>query len=76
MDEAKEYVIKVNVNGKLADECLSVLQAKELVRCKDCVHWDKGCTEECNNTDSVCFHNGRCKPDWFCADGERRNTDV
>jgi len=44
----------------------------ELVRCKDCKHWDKECTEECDNIDSICFHNGRCKPDWFCADGERK----
>lgn len=44
---------------------------KEIVQCKDCVHWDKGHTEECDNSDSVCFHNGWCKPDWFCADGER-----
>jgi len=49
----------------------------EIVRCKDCIWWDKGHTEECDNSDSVCFHNGWCKPDWFCADGEkRRNEDV
>ena len=43
-----------------------------VVRCKDCIHWDKGYTEECGNLDSVCFHNGTCKPDWFCADGEHK----
>jgi len=42
----------------------------EIVRCEYCVYWDKGHSEECDNSDSVCFHNGRCKPDWFCADGE------
>ena len=42
-----------------------------IVRCKDCVHWDGGHTEECDNSDRTCFHNGWCKPDWFCADGER-----
>ena len=46
----------------------------EIVRCKYCVHWDEGHTEECGNPDSVCFHNGWCKPDWFCADGERRRN--
>lgn len=46
--------------------------AVPVVRCKDCIHWDKGHTEECDNSDSVCFHNGWCQPDWFCADGERR----
>lgn len=44
----------------------------ELVRCKNCKHWDREYTEECRNENSVCFSNGRCKPDWFCADGERR----
>lgn len=44
----------------------------ELVRCKDCIHWDIGHTEECDNSDSVCFHNGWCKPEWYCADGEKR----
>ena len=45
---------------------------ESVVRCKDCKYWDKDHTEECDNTDSVCFHNGWCKPDWFCANGERR----
>ncbi len=63
----KEYVMRYE------NEVLQLLPDKmqELVRCKDCIHWDKGHTEECGNLDSVCFHNGWCKPDWFCADGER-----
>ena len=47
----------------------------ELVRCKNCRHWDKGHTEECTNLDSVCFRNGLCKPDWYCADGERKEGE-
>lgn len=43
----------------------------EIVRCKDCNYWNKD-IEACDNSDSVCFHNGWCKPDWFCADGERK----
>ena len=43
-----------------------------VVRCKDCKHWDRDDTEECDNSDSVCFHNGWCEPDWFCADGEEK----
>ena len=46
----------------------------ELVRCKDCIHWDEGFTEECGNINSICFHNGWCKPTWFCADGERKEA--
>lgn len=66
----KEYVMRYE------DEILQLLPDKmqELVRCKDCIHWDKGHTEECDNLDSICFHNGWCKPDWFCADGERKES--
>ena len=46
-------------------------QQLTVVRCNECILWDKH-TEECGNPDSVCFHNGWCKPDWFCADGKRR----
>ena len=24
--------------------------------------------KDIDNLDSICFHNGWCKPDWFCAD--------
>jgi len=51
------------------------IDAVPVVRCKDCVHWDEGHTEECTNSDSVCFRNGWCKPDWFCADGERKDDE-
>ena len=47
-------------------------QKVEIVRCKDCKYWDKGHTEECSNLDSLCYHTGWCKPDWYCAAGERR----
>ena len=62
------------------DEVISVKREefrkapKELVRCKDCDYWDRGHTEECDNSDSVCFHNGWCKPDFYCADGWRRGV--
>lgn len=64
----KEYIMRYE------NEVLQLLPDKiqPLIRCKDCIHWDKGHTEECDNSDSVCFHNGWCKPDWFCADGERK----
>ena len=46
-------------------------QQPTVVRCNECICWDKH-IEECGNPDSVCFHNGWCKPNWFCADGKRR----
>ena len=45
----------------------------ELVRCKDC-YWRSEIDEECANSDSVCYRNGRVADDWFCADGERRES--
>ena len=60
-------------NAEMAEGVKELLKEQEaVVRCKDCIHWDKGHTEECDNIDSVSFHNGVCKPDWFCTDGERR----
>ena len=59
-----ELIIKKSNDGTL-------LPVGELIRCKDCIYWDKGHTEECCNSDSVCFHNGLCEQNWFCADGER-----
>lgn len=53
-------------------ECLNKkVDMVEVVRCKYCSEWDET-TEECSNIDSVCFRNGRCRPDWFCADGKRK----
>lgn len=65
-----EYIIReTGYPGQLKQEV-----AGELVRCKDCIHWDKEHTEECGNPDSICFRNGWCKPDWFCGGGERRES--
>ena len=55
-------------------EILALLKEQEaVVRCKDCINWDNH-TEECSNSDSTCFRNGWCKPDWFCADGEKSKS--
>ena len=65
--------MKTDVKLCLGKEFCDALKDRPLVvRCKDCKHWDKDHSEECENLDSVCFHNGLCKPDWFCADGERK----
>lgn len=43
----------------------------EVVRCKDCRHWEQ----------DVIFVEGWCRcrrqgnPEWFCADGERREDE-
>ena len=73
----KEFIVTVNKKGfivKVSDEGLLKAYAEcteDLIRCKDCIHWDDH-LEECSNSDSVCFRNGMTGADWFCADGEKR----
>lgn len=49
------------------DGSYKIKRYRELVRCKDCKHWEQS--------------NGHCpfnsiftNEDWFCADGERKET--
>ena len=42
-------------------------KGKELVRCKDCRHWN-GEDRDCN----IKVGHFTAPPDWFCADGEKR----
>ena len=61
------------VRTDLLQTVVGLLKEQEaVVRCKNCDYWEEGHSEECNNLDSVCFHNGRCKPDWFCGAGKRK----
>ena len=56
----------------------------EVVRCKNCKHYGndrlkRDCTEDKRYKPRVCFHGAYAKyrdPDWFCADGERRDGDA
>ena len=42
---------------------------EEIVRCKDCKHYDSE-TQSC--LDGL---DGIFQPDWYCADGERKDGD-
>lgn len=46
------------------------VDAVEVVRCKDCIYHENGC---CINSES--YDDTRYRPDYFCADGERRNDE-
>ena len=48
-----------------------VLDMRPIVLCKNCVFYEKG---GCGNTDSdsPCKNILDVKPNWFCADGEKR----
>ena len=66
----REYIIKISdeiMEEEIAD------RPQELVRCKDC-YWRSEVDEECANSDSVCYRNGRVQDDFFCADGERKES--
>ena len=53
------------LNNRRDERCL----LKEVVRCKDCKHYD----EDENSRLGTCLENGVCSTqDWFCADGERK----
>lgn len=59
--------------GKIIKAC-STIDAVEVVRCKDCVHWQP----EPMGDVMMCYGgaNGRyTAPDWFCADGRRKDND-
>lgn len=64
MAKVIEQIVRIVTDG---DETRAEVIG-ELVRCKDCVNWyyfTKRCDE----------HNFRRDPDWFCADGERKETE-
>ena len=45
-----------------------------VVRCKDCRWWDK--EQSADGFNGFCVNTGMCSaPDWFCADGERRDSN-
>ena len=74
----KEYIIKIADEPDITGGYALQEKAKELVRCKDCKHgqyeeWDNG---ECTDKTVYCDMYGIHKPDWFCADGERKQNDA
>ena len=60
---------------KLIDKKIPLItQGQEVIRCKDCRFYEtdscgNGC---CGNISGICAEIVFVKPDWFCADGEKR----
>ena len=61
-------------NMKQIGSALMGEDGKELIRCKDCKY--------CNKHDYMCEHpnewgnedtRNQCNPEWFCADGKKRD---
>ena len=83
----KEYIIKIDEDKKdIMGNCPLVEKPYELVRCKDCKHRptdpeNKGLGQSLVFPDDVCpcqigdnWYSWMPKDDWFCADGERKET--
>lgn len=71
----KEYIVQAISQETIAS--FDAHNAPELIRCKDCKHgqfeqWDNG---ECVDKTVYCDGYGIHKPDWFCADGKRKQED-
>ena len=64
-----EYIVKINDND-LVDSggTKRIEEISELIRCKDCMYWSKDHDHQCMIKQGWF----PVKPDWFCADGERR----
>ncbi len=60
----REYIVPIEHIGEIAPG------NKEIIRCKECKYWRQN-TEFCGrwSVGNVAQHT---PPDWFCADGERR----
>lgn len=65
--EEPSYSDPLNVLTEIRDR-LNALPTIEIVRCRECKHYKNG----------FCYNYGSCgnkAPDWFCADGKRRNEN-
>ena len=73
LKEQEKQKFLVDENGKITPlpivypNC-PLKEQEAVVRCKDCVHWDE-LTQACDEIDGIFL------PDWFCADGERREDE-
>ena len=67
-----EYIIKVDESKPDIMGGVPLTEpAKELIRCRDCKHsksYQNGTMFGCE------FGNGLREPDWFCADGEKKDA--
>lgn len=67
---------RLEMASEITQGSILMYQGKEIVRCKDCKHgqyeeWDNG---ECTDKTVYCDGYGIHKPDWFCADGVRKDS--
>ena len=67
----KEYIVELREEE--ADELMDEHGVGELVRCKNCKHCYFASNRVPNERSYACEKHGLdIVPDWFCADGERK----
>lgn len=59
------------VGAKNALDEMPTIDAVPVVRCKDCKYWERDAIFK----DGWCRGKQQGNPEWFCADGERREYD-
>lgn len=68
--EQMKKVVQMYQDQIVPELRLELEKRVEVVRCKDCVYNENGtCTH------SEYFDDTKYRPDYFCADGERRNDE-
>ena len=68
-----EYIYKI-VKDMDGVDCY--IKTVEIVRCKDCKHWDKTWTNDWAKDYHYCsMVDGVRKADFYCADAERRSDE-
>jgi hypothetical protein len=82
MSELKPFEVIMRIDFAASDKeqvCAHAEKVQELVRCKDC-RWYEIYQLKQDGTDDRRYSPSYCtlfrhnfKPDWFCADGEKRD---
>jgi hypothetical protein len=58
-------------------ECAPTIDAVEVVRCRDCRWWERDYQPRYHPDEHPCNMVGMgTPPEWFCADGKRRDDDT
>ena len=83
VSDGNEYAIKIlpEERTEIPDRFMNCvteirmgISVKELVRCRDCKHYDEKCGS-CKKSDIIRSDMRIIMPYWYCADGERKEQD-
>ena len=76
VEECAWHTIEYAKGWKACIDWLKTLPTVELIRCKDCKHWEQTWTNSWSPNYHYCPMIDRsCPSDFYCADGEGREDD-